>query len=153
MNDTILPMPVLTRVLPEWIDLYGHMNVAFYLRAFDMATDVLWPKLHLDDDFRARDLGTFVAESWIAYRREVKEGDPLSVTSEVLAYDNKRLLVRHHLFHAVEGWKSAECEFLFLCVNLNLRKVATWPDGILDAFRMALQLDAPVGRLALKPPR
>ncbi len=153
MNDATAPLPLLTHVKPEWIDHYGHMNVAFYLKAFDLATDELWPALHLGPSFIAQRLGTFAAESWIAYRREVKEGDPLSATSEVLAYDSKRLLVRHHLFHAAEGWKSAECEFLFLCVDLDQRRVSAWPPEVEAAFQAALKPDAPAPRLMLKPPR
>ncbi|ONG46042.1 hypothetical protein BKE38_25770 [Pseudoroseomonas deserti] len=138
-------------VRPEWTDHYGHMNMAFYLVAFDMATDLLWPRLGLGPAFRAQGLGTFAAESWVAYQREVLEGMPLAASSEVLAHDAKRLLLRHRLFHAAEGWQSAECEFLFLCVDLEKRKVAAWPDAIQAAFA-ANQGGAPAKRLSLKRP-
>ena len=63
------------RVRPEWVDHYGHMNLAWYLAVFDMATDRIWPSLLLGRPFRARGLGTFAAESWVAYRREVMDGN------------------------------------------------------------------------------
>ena len=76
----------LCSVLPGWVDHYGHMNLAYYLVAFDLATDALWPSLGLGKAFREKGLGTFAAESWQAYTREVTEGAPLAFDSEVLAY-------------------------------------------------------------------
>ncbi|WP_376087810.1 acyl-CoA thioesterase [Roseomonas sp. CCTCC AB2023176] len=136
-------------VRPEWVDHYGHMNLAWYVLVFDMATDVLWPSLGLGPAFRARSLGTFSAENWVAHAREVRQGDPLAAESEVIGHDAKRLLVRHRLFHAAEGWESARCEILFLCVHLERRRVTEWPGDVRAAFA-----GAPVGpspeRLALR---
>jgi len=39
------------QVLPEWIDINDHMNVAYYLLAFDRAVDVLWSQFGLDEDY------------------------------------------------------------------------------------------------------
>lgn len=121
----------LCTVLPGWVDHYRHMNLAYYLVAFDLATDALWPALGLGQGFRERGLGTFAAESWQSYDREVTEGAPLAFESEVLAHDAKRLLCRHVMFHAEEGWKAAENEALYLCVDLGARRVCAWPDDVL----------------------
>jgi hypothetical protein len=69
--------PILTPVKPEWVDHYGHMNLAYYLVVFDMACDVQWLDLGFGPAYRARGMGTFAAESWQAYIREVREGAPL----------------------------------------------------------------------------
>jgi len=139
----------LCRVLPGWVDHYGHMNLAYYLVAFDLATDALWPSLGLGHAFRAKGLGTFAAESWQAYTREVTEGAPLAFDSEVLACDAKRLLCRHVMYHAAEGWQAAENEVLYLCVDLAGRRVGVWPDDVL-ARLTACATDAPAKRLALR---
>jgi acyl-CoA thioester hydrolase len=139
----------LCRVKPEWVDHYGHMNLAYYLVAFDLATDALWPSLRLGEGFRARGLGTFAVESWQGYVREVVLDAPLAAESAVLAFDAKRLLIGHRLHHAEEGWLSAENEVLFLCVDLTSRRVAAWPDDALAAFAAARAEEAPK-RLALK---
>jgi acyl-CoA thioester hydrolase len=139
----------LCRVKPEWVDHYGHMNLAYYLVAFDLATDVLWPSLQLGETFRARGLGTFAVESWQGYVREVVLDAPLAADSAVLAFDAKRLLIGHRLHHADEGWLSAENEVLFLCVDLTTRRVAAWPEDALAAFAAARVGQAPK-RLALK---
>jgi acyl-CoA thioester hydrolase len=141
--------PELVRVRRDWVDHYGHMNLAYYLVAFDLATDALWPALNLGDSFRARGLGTFAVESWQGYAREVVLDAPLAAESEVLAYDAKRLLVGHRLFHAEEGWLSAENEVLFLCVDLATRRVAPWPEDVIERFARAKVAKAPK-RLALR---
>jgi acyl-CoA thioester hydrolase len=61
----------------------------------------------------------------------------------VLGFDTKRLLVRHRLHHAEEGWLSAENEVLFLCVDLATRRVAPWPEDVLERFAAARVEDAP----------
>ncbi len=147
MSET-LPPP-LAVVRPDWVDHYGHMNMGFYLVVFDMATDQLWPRLGLGAAFRARDLGTFAAETWLSYVREVREGMPLSCTNELLAYDSKRLLAVHRMHHATEGWLAAENEVLYLCVDLDKRKVTEWPEDILARFA-SLATGNPAKRLALK---
>jgi acyl-CoA thioester hydrolase len=125
------------------------MNLAYYLVAFDLATDALWPELGLGKGFQARGLGTFAAESWQAYTREVTEGAPLAFDSEVLAFDAKRLLCRHTMFHAAEGWQAAENEVLYLCVDLGARRVGGWPEDVLARFAARATGQAPK-RLALR---
>jgi len=136
-------------VLPGWVDHYGHMNLAYYLVAFDLATDALWPSLGLGPEFRDRGLGTFAAESWQAYNREVTQGAPLAFDSAVLDYDSKRLLCRHTMLHATEGWQAAENEVLYLCVDLAARRVGTWPEDVLARFA-AHATGGAAKRLALK---
>src|SRR5689334_9779636 len=58
-DETGVTREFIGRVKPEWVDHYGHMNLAYYLVAFDMATDVLWPRIALGEGLRARGLGTF----------------------------------------------------------------------------------------------
>ena len=144
--------PVLARVRAEWVDHYGHMNLAPYVAVFDMVTDALWPSLALGEAFRARGFGAFAAENWVSYRREVRLDDPLAADSVVLAHDAKRLLLRHSLFHAEAGFESARCELLFLCVDLAARRVCPWPEDVLAAFAAA-PCGPPPERLALRRER
>jgi acyl-CoA thioester hydrolase len=136
-------------VKPEWVDQYGHMNLAWYVAVLDLATDELWPTLGLGEAFNAAGFGTFAAESWVAYRREVALGAPLDWESAVLAADEKRLLVRHRLFHASEGFLSAEQEVLYLCVGLAARRVVAWPAAVAARLAAAATGEA-AERLRLK---
>ena len=49
-----LPQTTLT-VQPEWIDHNGHMNVAYYVLAFDVATDTVYETWGLGLDYPERE--------------------------------------------------------------------------------------------------
>lgn len=148
-NDSAASRRPIGRVRPEWVDHYGHMNLAYYLVAFDLVTDAVWPEWQLGPGLRDQGLGTFAVESWQGYRREVMLDVPLAADSALLAFDAKRLLLRHRLYHAEEGWLSAENEVLYLCVDLTTRRVGAWPQAVLARFAEVLSGEAPQ-RLALQ---
>jgi acyl-CoA thioester hydrolase len=124
----------LTPVKRDWVDGYHHLNMGYYLVAFDLQTDRLWPHLGLGTALRDAGLGTFAAEAWLDYQREMTEGMPIGAESRVLAFDDKRLLLRHRMYHFSEGWTASAHEVLYLCVDLNIRRVTTWPTAVRDGF-------------------
>ncbi|WP_424811982.1 thioesterase family protein [Roseococcus sp. YIM B11640] len=139
----------LASVRPEWVDGYKHMNMGNYLVAYDLQTDRLWPHIGLGKPLRDRGLGTFAAEAWLDYQREMLEGMPIGGASRVISFDEKRLLCRHRMTHLTEGWTASEHEVLYLCVDLGLRKVSTWPPEIMAKFAEYATGETPK-RLALK---
>lgn len=145
-------------VLPEWIDVNGHMNVAYYVLAFDHATDLFFDYIGLDDSYRERTGGsTFAVESFVTYQREVVRGDPLRITTQLLAYDTKRLHFFHRMFHGTEGYLAATSEWLNLHINLNIRRVSPMPEEIQQrlaaiwAQHEALPVPEEVGRPVRQP--
>jgi acyl-CoA thioesterase FadM len=81
-------------VKPEWIDVNGHMNVAYYVLAFDLAVDALWEGFGITAEYIKSSYGTtFAVESHVTYQQELMEGDPYIVTAQILAYDDKRIQV------------------------------------------------------------
>ncbi len=121
------------QVLPEWIDINGHMNVAYYVLAFDLAVDALWREFGITDEhIHDNHSSTFAVESHVMYRRELKESDPYIVTAQILAYDKKRIHQFQRMYHAQEGFLAATAEWMNLHVDLKTRRVAPWPDKILE---------------------
>jgi len=118
-------------VLPEWIDINDHMNVAYYVLAFDQGVDLLWGRFGLTDEYiRTHNSSTFAVESHITWQREISEGDPYVVTSQVLAFDEKRIHQFMRMYHADEHYLVATAEWMNLHVDLETRRVAPWPDDI-----------------------
>ena len=118
-------------VRPEWIDYNGHMNVAYYLLAFDRACDAFLDFVGLDRAFRTRTGGTtFAVDCHLTYQREVSAGDPLRFASWLLGFDDKRIHHFHQMYHAEEGYLAATCEWLSLHVDLGTRRVAPMPAEI-----------------------
>ena len=65
-------------VLPEWIDINDHMNVAYYLLAFDHAVDDLWHTFGLTEEYiRTHSSSTIAVESHVTWQREVVGGECL----------------------------------------------------------------------------
>jgi acyl-CoA thioester hydrolase len=121
------------RVLPEWIDVNKHMNVAYYVLVFDQGVDSLWERFGITEEhIREMNSSTFAVESHVIYRRELKLDDPFIVTAQILAYDEKRIHQFQRLYHAEELFLAATAEWMNLHVDLATRRVAPWPSTILD---------------------
>lgn len=124
------------KVLPEWIDVNGHMNVAYYVLAFDLAVDTLWLDFGLSNEHIQRNnSSTFAVESHVLYRRELLLDDPFVVTSQILAFDQKRIHQFQRMYHATKGYLAASAEWMNLHVDMHTRRVSPWPEQILQAIR------------------
>jgi acyl-CoA thioester hydrolase len=118
-------------VLPEWIDINGHMNLAYYIVLFDYATDLLFDVLDLGRDYRVRtDYGTFVAETHNLYERELLVGQRVRVATQILGADDKRLHLAHEMFSLDSGQRAATQELMFLHVSLKERRVTPFPPDL-----------------------
>ena len=91
--DLTQPLALYTdTVRPEWIDYNDHMNVAYYVLAFDFATDAFLEFLGLNETLRkTHNLSTFSAEAHVTYQRELHQGAALSFTTQLIGFDTKTL--------------------------------------------------------------
>lgn len=122
-----------TTVKPEWIDFNGHMNVAYYLLAFDKASETLDAFIGLSPEYREKTgNGTFAGDIHIAYRQELKEGDPIRMTGRVIACDSKRVHYWLEMFHATEGYLAATAEYMILHIDMSVRRVAPMAPDLAD---------------------
>ncbi len=113
------------RVLPEWIDLNGHMNLAYYTVLFDYATDLLFETIGIGREYKdATGYGTFVVETHNRYESELLVGEEVRVASQILAFDNKRLHLAHEMFRLADNRRAATQELMFLSIDLERRRVA-----------------------------
>ncbi len=114
-------------VKPEWIDGNGHMNVGYYVVAFDQATDTLCEQLGVDLRYVEHRLGmVFVLEAHVTYDREVQAGNPLRVTTQILGHDPKRLHFFHAMYHAEAGWLASTNELMMIHIDFATRRSAPW---------------------------
>lgn len=131
------------RVLPGWVDYNGHMNVAYYVLAFDHATDAVLDRLGVGEAYRlATDCSVFVGEMHVNYLQEVMEGDDLQIDSRLLAMDEKRLVLFHEMTCPRLGQAVASNEVLCVHVDLGLRRAAPWPAAIAATLQCAVAAEA-----------
>ena len=132
------------KVEPAWIDYNGHLNMAYYNVLFDRAVDEVFELLGCGADYVKKGFSTFTAEVHVRYLRELKEGDPVRVTFQLLDYDAKRMHYFEQLFHAEEGWVSATSENMSLHVDMAAKKTAPFPT---EVTRRLIQMKASHGQL------
>jgi acyl-CoA thioester hydrolase len=153
-DDIAAPLDVYRDVVrPEWIDNNGHMNMGYYLVVFDLATDAFFPWVGLDRAHRERhDVTTFCLEAHVTYQRELREGDPLRFTTQLLGFDAKRIHYVHEVYHARNGYLAATNELMSLHVSRATRRaIAMAPDVLqrlarIQAVHDTLPRPAHVGR-------
>jgi len=134
-------------VRPEWIDANHHMNVGYYLVVFDFATDEFMCWVGLDREHRrSRRVTTFCLEAHVTYHREVRAGDPLRFTTQLLAHDAKRLHYFHAMYHAEEGYLASTNELMSLHVAVETRRAAAMAPDILTRLAAIQAVHDPLPR-------
>jgi len=135
------------QVRPEWIDYNGHMNMAYYLVAFDHATDQVLDHFSIGEAYSRQGRGTtFAAETHVTYERELNLGDPLRVTTLILGADAKRLHMFHQMYHGASGYLAATNEVIILHVDLASRRTAPFPEQAATALAAAAAAHAGLAR-------
>ncbi len=170
MNDTAISAQIRApfvstglEVRPEWIDFNGHMNIAYYVAAFDQAFDQVYREFGFEPEMmRAHNASNFTSELHVTYQRELMQGDPIRVTTQLLGFDAKRLHLVQCMYHAGDGYLAATLEWLLLHIDMTARRVAPMPEAlqqrlakVLEAHR-AVPVPPEVGRkisLDAKRPR
>lgn len=124
-SDPLGPPRVLsTRVRPEWVDYNGHMSESRYLQVFGDATDALLRRIGVDAAYRAAGRTFFTVETHLTHQRELKAGESLYVTTQVLALDAKRLHLFHRLHREHDLALAATAEQMFLHVDTTAGRAA-----------------------------
>jgi len=120
-------------VLPEWVDWNGHMNVAYYVLAFDQASGTFMRNMGLGRHYVEGKHGmTFVLETHVTYDREMRGGAPMRFTTQLLARDAKRVHLFHEMYHAEQGYLAATNESIIMNIDYTSRRSAPWPVQIAE---------------------
>ena len=120
-------------VRKEWIDFNGHFNAGYYLVCFDDAIES-WKdfigvgRAHRDRHF----VTTFSAQNHVTYLREVREGANLSVATQLLGFDRKRIHALQVMWNTDENFVAATCEVMSLHVSEQTRRVSEMHDDVYE---------------------
>ena len=113
------------KIIKEWTDYNGHMNLSYYILVFDMGAEVILSKFKMGEhSAKTTKKSTMVVETHTTYNQEVKEGDEVDVFISYFDHDNKRLHYKLEMFDKVKNTLSATTEILALYIDLSIRKVA-----------------------------
>ena len=127
------------KIIKDWTDYNGHMNVAYYVLIFDIyGAEKLMTEFKMgEDSAKTTSKSAMVVESHITYNQEVKEGDEVDVNLIYFDHDKKRLLYKLEMIHKSKKYLVSTIESLSLYVDLKERKVAEFENEkikIMDEF-------------------
>ena len=123
--DASAPLHLLdARVPAAAVDYNGHMTESHYVKLFGDAGDALFAALGLDDTALAAGESFFTAESHIMHLQQVALGEPLYVTTQVLAADDKRIHAFHRMHRPADAGVVATAEQMYLHVDTERERVA-----------------------------
>ena len=118
------------KIIKDWTDYNGHMNVAYYVLIFDLfGAEILMNRFHMgEESAKTNKKSTMVVESHITYNEEVKDGDEVDVNLLYFDHDKKRLQYKLEMIHKEKKYVASTIETLSLYVDLSLRKVAEFEE-------------------------
>ena len=112
------------KIISDWTDYNGHMNLAFYIHLFDQGWDVLLDKFEMGgESAKTEKRSTFAVESHTKYIQEVNEGDEVDINLLFLERDVKRMVYQLEIFNKNGNYRAATTEVCSLYVNLDTRRV------------------------------
>jgi acyl-CoA thioester hydrolase len=137
-----LPITYRGTVYPWQCDHMGHMNVMWYVGKFDEATWHLLAQLGLTpSSLRERGRGMAAVEQQIAYKRELRAGDIITVTSGVLEMREKVVRFFHEMRNDESGEVSAVTILTGVHMDLGARKSCRFSEEVLARGRELVVVD------------
>jgi len=127
-----------TKIINEWTDYNGHMNLAFYILVFDKGAEKILSKFKMgEQSAKTTKRSTMAVESHTTYNNEVKENEEVNVNLSYFDHDKKRLHYKLEMYEKSKNILSATTEVVSLYIDLNIRKVAEFENEkamIMDQF-------------------
>ena len=111
-------------VRDDWIDYNGHMNVAYYTLAFDIAfDDLLKNYLGMGPEFITRHkIGPFTLQSNYCYMAEQNQGEMFYTCMRIIDFDPGKLHLFAAMYRQHDAQLSATWEGLSINVDHTSRK-------------------------------
>ena len=127
------------KIIKDWTDYNGHMNVAYYVLIFDVyGAEMLMEKFKMGESAAKNEKkSTMVVQSHITYDHELLEGEEVDINLTFFDHDKKRLIYKLEMIHKEKKFLASTIEVLSLHVDLNERKVCEFDNNrsnLMDDF-------------------
>jgi acyl-CoA thioester hydrolase len=122
------------KIIKEWTDYNGHMNVAYYVLIFDVyGAEMLMEEFKMGESSAKNEKkSTMVVQSHITYNNELLEGEEVDINLTFFDHDKKRLIYKLEMIHKEKKFLASTIEVLSLHVDLAERKVCDFNKERLD---------------------
>jgi carnitine 3-dehydrogenase / betainyl-CoA thioesterase len=118
--DLSHPLPLLESIVKtDWIDYNGHMTEHRYLQLFGETTDALLAHIGMDAAYLAAGQSVYTLETHLRHLKEVAQGEQVSVTTQLLGLDSKRVRILHVMTLNRTGDVLASAEQMLMHVDTS----------------------------------
>ena len=115
------------KIIKEWTDYNGHLNVAYYVYVFDIAADIMLNNFKMGGESAKQDKkSTFVVEMHTNYNQEVKLGEEVETHLTYIDHDKKRIQYKLSMFHKKKNTLPLQmkyCHYISILVNEELQSL------------------------------
>ncbi len=130
-GDVPTPLRLYRTTVPrDWIDYNGHVNDSRYLLAFGEATDALLRGVGVNEAYVAAGGSYYTVETHLSHLGAAFADDRLTVATQVVGVDPKRLHLFHVLERAGEDRPLATAEQMLVHVDAAAQRSAPAPPEI-----------------------
>ena len=118
----------------EMCDLYGHMNVQFYVAAisdsfFSLMTEVGLGRSAIDE----HRIGLVAVNMNIDYTSEVSIGDIIYMKGAIHSAGGKKMVCKYRLYDMATNKQAMTATVLYVCMDLDNRRARDIPEHLLEA--------------------
>jgi len=131
----------------SWLDLYGHLNEAYYLVPFSNTTWVMQDHFGIGSDyFDASGCALYTVETHLRYLNDVRAPATMDIETMVLGSDAKKIWFAHRML--VGDHLCATAEFMALHYNTRESRTEAMPGTVQQQLTDAAVAELPdwVGR-------
>lgn len=119
-----------------WVDVYGHLNEAYYLVPFTAASWAILDHFAIGADYFERTCGAlYTVEGHLRLVREVRAPAMLEIDSMVFGSDARRMHIAHVM--KVDGIERASYECMLLHFDSRAGRVGPLPESVQAALKSA----------------
>ena len=131
----------------SWLDLYGHLNEAYYLVPFSNTTWIMQDHFGIGSEyFDKTGCAIYTVETHLRYLNDVRAPATMDIESLVLDCDAKKIWFAHQM--RVGGELCATAEFMALHYNTREGRTMEMPESVQADLQAAKVAELPdwVGR-------
>ncbi len=126
-------------VFPWHCDHMGHMNVMWYVGKFDEATWHFLNALGLSSDYlRGANCGMAAVDQHIAYLRELRAGNIVTIRSTLLEFKTRSVVFSHEMSNDETNEPAARTKLTAVHLDLATRKSCAFDDAIISKANVML---------------
>lgn len=137
-----LPFHLRLTIPTDYLDIFEHMNVQYYLKIFNDAVFHMCIDLGMTEEFfKQNHNGIYAIDQRLSYFAEVKAGDTVAVYSRLLARSSKSLHFKVFMINETKNVLSATMEALAFHVDRNTKRSAPFLEQTQATLDVRLEKD------------